>query len=75
MTYEDMEHTVTDAVKGTSLEEPLQKLRERVGEMKLAERVSELDARTREAVEARPLVAIAAALTAGYLLGRLLARR
>lgn len=75
MTYEDMEHTVTDAVRGTSLEEPLQKLRERVNEMKLAERVHDLDTRTRKAVEARPMAAVAAALAAGYLVGRLLARR
>ena len=75
MTYEDMEHTVTDAVKGTGLEEPLQRLRERVSDMKLAERINDLDARTREVVEARPLMAIGAALAAGYLLGRLLARR
>jgi ElaB/YqjD/DUF883 family membrane-anchored ribosome-binding protein len=51
---------------GTELEEPLDRMREEV---------EELDARLRRLVQARPLVAVGAAVAIGYVLGRLLARR
>ena len=51
---------------GPELEEPLDRMREEV---------EEFDARLRRLVQARPLVAVGAAVAIGYALGRLLARR
>lgn len=39
------------------------------------EEIDALDARTREAVKARPMMAVGVALAVGYALGRMLTRR